>query len=194
MPAPATVSLASASPPPGDSLPAGPKSDAEWQQYERNLEGLAESLGVSDPKPITVVRWVSPEELTTAIPACMREKGYGVSPDGTYAAIPDAQMSVFNADMYACYAAYPVIPRYTDRLTDENIGNVYDWMISTEIPCLEAEGYPIDDVPSRATFISDYWGATPFFPYAQLRLSVSEQAKVEAVCAQWPPASVVYGD
>lgn len=176
----------------GEDLPNAPSSEAEWEQHVINMQGLATFYEVSAPPAIDVKGWVLPEESGDYVDDCMTGLGYAVT-DGSYESIPDAQQSQFQFDRYRCSASYPVIPKYTFAYTDQNIGNIYDWMVEDSIPCLADQGHSISGVPSRATFISNYRASGPFFPYEQLvHLPPAEFQALESICPQWPPAEVIY--
>lgn len=86
---------------------------------------------------------------------------------------------------------YPLDPQYTQPLTDERLAIVYDYFVEELVPCLEAEGYPIPDPPSKAQFIDTYFSTENWHPFALAfgasRYSQEEYYRVYALCPQWPP-------
>lgn len=72
--------------------------------------------------------------------------------DGSFSPPPD-QQDTFDLTQYECWMAYPILRKYAQPWGDEQIEAQYDWTVDVLIPCLEAEGYAIQGIPSRETFI-----------------------------------------
>jgi hypothetical protein len=86
--------------------------------------------------------------------------------------------------------SFPIDPKYTTPLTDQQLGALYDYNLNTLVPCLEAEGYEVPDAPSKTTFI-DTFLSDPWYPYADAfgsgSYSQAEYYRVSELCPQWPP-------
>ncbi len=96
----------------------------------------------------------------------MHEQGYNVfvTFDGSQAPpvdLPESQYEAYELANYICYARYPVDQSTIPVFGDEQINILYSYYVDHLVPCLEANGYPIEYVPSkatfRATFESDQW-------------------------------------
>jgi hypothetical protein len=179
----------------GASLPLAPESEVEWSRYGDSLTEFQEGFGIKNPEPVEVVAWVLPEEQDQYRVPCVADEGFAKEADGSYFT-PEDQKSAFFLAQYVCMAKYPVSPQYLVPITDEQLKIAYDWMIATEIPCLEAEGYVISNVPTQDVFVSTY-ATRPFFPYEQvneLLTSNTEVAALEAKCPQWPATSILFAE
>lgn len=111
-----------------------------------------------------------------------------VTPDGglTSGVVPTAQGEAFAVARYVCSVQYAIDPKYSQPLTDTDLGKLYDYYLSTLIPCIEANGFEIPDPPSRATFIDTYLD-TAWNPYAQIDgFSQAQWDKLNQDCPQWP--------
>lgn len=84
--------------------------------------------------------------------------------------------------------AYPLEEKYLQPWTTETLEKAYDYFEDDLIPCLEAEGYPIEDVPSRGTFLDSYFdtGWTPYRDAFTGQYSQEECYRVLQLCPQWP--------
>jgi hypothetical protein len=179
----------------GVGLVGAPTSEVEWARYGQELLDLAKTYAIENPKPEEVVMWTKPEESLKYRDACVRKQGFSQDGDGTWIGITPEREGAFNLANYVCATAYPSMPKYTAPLDRADIGRAYDWTVHTVIPCLEAKGFTITDVPTREDFISSF-GTNPFFPYSQIEQFIgsnTQQAQLEADCPQWPPSEVLYG-
>lgn len=157
-------------------------------------EQLAAALRIDDPPAVEVVRVVTPEERGALVDACLAEQGFPVGEGSP--GIPESQMEAFDLAQFVCMARYPVDPELSGTWTEVQTAIQYEWTINTLIPCLEARGFEIEDVPSRSVFIETWFTDSAFLPYAQLPLqSITnvEFAALEQECPQTPPSEVLYG-
>lgn len=159
---------------------------------------VAAQYGITDPPHVEPVKTVLPEEATAYIDACMKDKGFASTGAGAYS-YPVDQQEAFNLARYECTVAYPPDPAYLQPFTEVQMGRIYDFMIETEIPCLESEGYTVTGVPSKEVFIQTF-STDPFWPYEQVTEQLLAQGKGEAAlaaleekCPQTPPSDVLYG-
>lgn len=163
-------------------------SDSERELLHLSLQTMAEFWGVDDPPIYPVTRWVPGEEGDDVRADCMAGLGYMRAPDGSYDT--GGQWDAFGAAQYECFARYPKDPQYLAPWREEQRRAQYEWVVQVLIPCLEEQGHPITDVPSREVFIEQY-ATAPFYPFGQI--SQPDFARVEAVCPpQQAPSSVLY--
>lgn len=166
--------------------------------YDEYLKTLQTASQIKDPPPTKMVRMISANELNTVWSDCMHEQGFDVSItfDGGQAPpidLPDSQGDAYALANYICYAKYPV-DQSTYIFGDEQIRIVYMYYIDRLVPCLEANGYPVDDVPSeatfRATFQSDPW--TPYKAVDAAKLSDASWLSLNRSCPQQPSDDILY--
>jgi hypothetical protein len=157
---------------------------------------MADYLGVKDPPQVEVARYVYSEELDGVLRHCLEEAGYPTGSNGGVD-VPTGNEDAFALARYTCYMKYPVPEKYTQTWTDEQLRNQYAWTTGFVIPCLEEHGHPIAPPPSESVFI-DSWASDPYFPFAEVRLSVPQtkydQAwdELEAACLQQAPDEVLW--
>lgn len=170
---------------------AGSAQVTEWRN------GLAQMYGLKTPPEVTPIREVWPEERDALILECMTSKGFPPDEPGVQGwAIPDAQMGAFNQASYECALSYPPRAETFEPLNDDQKNLIYDYVIDTQIPCLEAKGFVITEVPSRQVFVDTYL-SNPFFPQSQVGRQVTgdldtELASIEMDCPQSPPSEQLY--
>lgn len=172
-------------------MPAAEKTSSYLDQMSRDVAAV---LGVENPPPVAVVRWVLPEEVQALVSQCLTEQGFTVHPDGSREAPMDQQQALRLAD-YECTMQYPAKPVYAGPLVGSQIEIQYEWTVRALIPCLASFGVEILDVPSRAKFVAD-WSSNPFRPYSQLVDGVTPEtyADIEKSCPQNAPSRVVSGE
>lgn len=173
-------------------LAGAPSDDAQWDRYGASLRDLAKAYNITNPPSVAVVRWVKPEDESRYVNPCVAAKGFEMR-GRSFVNIDANKGQNFDHVMFNCMAAYPEMPKYTAVLNDDNLRNVYAWILKSEIPCLEKRGFRIVNVPSETEYVSGY-RLQPFFPFAQLpAMSESKSDALEMVCPQWPPSELVYG-
>lgn len=166
-------------------------SEAEY--LEIVSQGAAEYYEVADPPLVEVVRFVDTDELDEVSRQCMDELGFG----SDYLWFP-GQDGDFKRAEYVCIMRYPTIQRYTGDWGQDQKRIQYQWTVEFVIPCLEAEGHAIQNVPSEAEFL-DRYEADPFYPFSQVILTQTdpdvyntEWARLESLCTQIAPGVVAW--
>ena len=167
--------------------------------YDEYLVVLQQASGITDPPPTTMVRLISVNELNTVWSDCMHEQGYNVfvTFDGAQAApvdLPESQYEAYELANYICYARYPVDESTTPVFGDEQVDILYSYYVDHLVPCLEANGYPIEYVPSKATFRATF-ESEPWAPYGAVdvaRLSDNAWQSLNESCPQHPPDDILY--
>lgn len=156
----------------------------------------AEYYGVEDPPDVEVVRYVDTPERDAALRDCLTGAGYPTESNGGVN-VPSGNEDAFALAQYTCAVQYPVPERYTKTWSDKEIRLQYAWTVDFVIPCLEDRGHPISDPPSESVFV-DSWLSAPYFPFAQVSLTVAEgnfnQAwtELEDACPQQAPGEVLW--
>lgn len=164
--------------------------------HATRAKGLADYLKVKHPPTVEIVRYVSTQELDAVLKQCLAEEGY---PTGSHGGIdyPPDQEENFRLAQYTCYMRYPIPEKYAQAWTNEQIRAQYSWTVEFVIPCLEEKGHPISEPPSESVFL-DTWASAPFFPFSQVRLSVSDDQvnaswdALEGACPQQAPDEVLW--
>lgn len=163
-------------------------TESQREMHEAALQSMADFWGVDDPPEYPVTRWVLVEEADDIRADCMAGLGYERSESGSYDT--GGQSEAFGAAQYECIARYPQDPQYLLWWEEEQYRAQYEWVVQVLIPCLEEQGHPITDVPSRDVFIEQYETA-PFYPFGQI--PQPDFARVEAACPpEQAPTTVLF--
>lgn len=150
----------SASPQPDAGRVTGPLSmDAYW-------EGLASSLGVSDPPPVEIVREVEPgRDADSAWTSCLQDRGWAVEPQpggGWVVELGEGAEERYARDSYACRASYPVAERFRVEWGEEQTRVFYEHLVDNFVPCVRDQGYVISSPPSLESYVAgDMLGWVP---------------------------------
>lgn len=181
----------------GGGHEAGSTSEPEplldSQVHEEQLAGIAAMYGLIDVPEVQVRRIIEPAEWQTVLAACMAEQGFEKDADGSWPGIPVEQKDTFNAALYVCHASYPVPTVYSQPWSEPQKRAMYQYTVSTLIPCLEEEGFRITDVPTQETFV-DTFDTRPWWPYEQLDISSMSQNEIDELntrCPQTPPIELL---
>lgn len=130
-----------------------PDSEPTTRSQEEELRALAESLDITDPPEVEVVREVSPAESGEVHSACMVEAGWVQNDDLSFS-VPDDQRAAFNLARYRCTAAYPIAERYLQPMDTEQWAMVYDHYVEEFVPCAERHGFEVSEPPTRERFLA----------------------------------------
>lgn len=174
---------------PGPSI----RSEESDAAYLKDMsDAMSSYFGVADPPDVSVVRWVLPEEADDARRPCLEEAGFPSQPDGSYYT-PEDQRDAWNLAQYTCWMSYPVLQKYGGVWEAPQVEIQYEWTVTFLVPCLEAEGFPIHNIPSKAKFI-DSWSSAAFYPYSQVvgLATGTELRRLEKVCPQIAPSPVLW--
>lgn len=163
--------------------------------YEEGLEGTALMLGL-DPAQLPEVevrRVIEPVEWDRVFVECMAEQGYHRQADGSWPGIPVEQKDAFNTAVYVCHGSYPPPTVYSQPWDEGQKRAMYRYTVDSLVPCLQEQGYPVDQEPSEEVFISS-WDTQPWVPYTHLDLSALSQVQFEDLtrtCPQTPPLDLL---
>lgn len=122
-------------------------------EQERQAYGLPQM-----PYP-DLVRWIYPEEISSVMVPCLREKGFIVSSDpsgtGITGQVPSPQNRAFSTAYLECTAMYSIDPR-VDVVPDKTVlSATYDYWSESVIPCVRELGFSMADLPTRETWLAD---------------------------------------
>lgn len=187
-----------------DSVPEPPHLDVtpaqEAEQATIDLQRYADAVLVRYPDAVLPavdrVRYITTSEWGQTIADCLNEEGFDAttSPDGGLGTEQiDAQDEPYLIAMYVCNAKYPLDPRQTLPLVDDQIRYLYDYYVKVATPCLEGMGFEVTDPPSQPTYIDSYRVGPSWRPYedAALRSSPEQWQQILTECPEAPPG--VYG-
>jgi hypothetical protein len=165
------ASSTSAATSPSDSSSGDATSSADAEPFDADaavqaqLDGQWEMVLATSPdavRPtIEMIRYVSGHEWAGVMEGCMHDLGWPdtkATPDGGLDSgrIENSQVGARDLAMYTCSAKYPIDPKYSIPLTNDELSELYDYLANELQPCLEEEGYEVPDAPSRETFIESY--------------------------------------
>jgi hypothetical protein len=136
---------------------------------------------------------VDTSEIAQVMADCLGEAGFEVTPtpDGGVVAdaIPPAQDEAYATATYVCMVEYPLDPKYSVPLDDSRLQVLFTYYVDKAIPCLEAEGYAVEDVPSFRTF-ADTVATTGWSPLSEVlgtfRGSQAEWYRLQEACPSYP--------
>lgn len=161
---------------------------------EALLDADADSSGLAARPDVDLVRWITPEEWAPTLLECTRRAGYPVSytEDGgiSSATVPGDQTPALLRAMHVCTAQYTVDPRFSEPLTREQRGIVYDYLTESYVPCLQRLEIEVSEPPSRQSYVAtgEDEGWQP-----QLELPWRKVTEANATCPVRPRSDVLYG-
>lgn len=168
-------------------------STTDAQELDTLWEMYVERQFPDEPRPdVPLIRYATPRELAALKVECLNAAGFPdvvLTDDDavSYGAVPPEQELAFGLANYTCAAQYLVDPIYRAPLSAEQLGTLYDYYQSGLIPCLAERGYPVEDVPSKETFVANY-AAEGWNPYTQVAplIPPTDWAAMNDACPQWP--------
>lgn len=160
-----------------------PGLQQEWQQLQAQYPG-------TQRPDVDVVRVVDKEDWAEAIVDCLLDAGFPGVAAGVDGSISWQASSERAADFalakYVCAAQYPIDPKYTEPLTDAQIGTLYDYYVTEQVPCLEGLGVAVEPPPTRSDFIASYRAGPEWLPYLSLTEKQLVDGEVARACPQEP--------
>lgn len=118
-----------------------------------------------------LIRAIAPSEWSETIATCMTDAGFeSIAKGGAVetSSYPVEQALAQAAATYQCRVAYPIDPVYQQPYTAEEAAYLYRYLLNTVVPCLEAEGYSVADVPSDGTFKDQLDSGSEWSPFDTL--------------------------
>ncbi len=136
------------------------------------------------------IRFIDYTEWAHVMVGCMTDAGWTViegEDGGMGSSPPDGQEEAFAIAQYVCGVQYPVDPRQTSPLNEEQLIYLYSYLTDVAVPCMEALGVTgIPDAPSQQTFVETYSEADAWYPYSA-DMDAEQWSKVDKQCPQIPP-------
>lgn len=183
-----------AAPPPPD----GPTQAEIRERLDRQAalwwEAVAPGEPMPDVDPVRVVDDYSEQwrEILDCLTALELE-GVDLGSDGSWSlSSSDPELlRVLERAQWECAARYPVDPGSPDHaftLSDEQAQYLWSYYTTRLIPCIEAHGFPLTQIPSREEYLSQRWW-TPYFAMSQSPISPRDLAMLDALCPP-PPIAV----
>lgn len=141
-------------------------TDWDMKYYQSNLEEFAAAFGIENPPEVAIIRWVKPEESTDVLVECLQNAGFPVQrTEHGYEYNSDVNDGgAYDLAQYTCMAQYPVESTFARPMTQEQARRLYDYIIDTQIPCLEANGYGPFDLPTFESYLQTIQSPDMYFP------------------------------
>ena len=136
------------------AVPGPPTGEELDRLIDRQLDFQWQYIGLTpdDPRPeVERIRIVPVEEAEAVYRQCMVDAGYerfNVITASIYGGASKEQ----RVDIYTCVAQYPTPPASFGLFSEAQLDYLYDYFMQVTVPCLEANGVPVADVPSRDEF------------------------------------------
>jgi hypothetical protein len=126
--------------------------DAQWRDF-----------GTTDHRPLADdYKFLLPGGVGPAIMRCMRDAGYdnyAVARASDLADHPRSEPTPRESvAYYSCYHAWVGYDPSFDELSDDQIAVLYDYYRRSLVPCLEAAGFSVADVPTADGFAQPVTG------------------------------------
>lgn len=172
--------------------PAGLESVV--QQDIDNAWGMVVSQYPDAVRPeVERVRFVQLDEVAPIIADCLVSAGWTdvtATPDSGIdsGTVPTAQAEAYAIAFYVCHAKYPLDPKYSVPLDDDQIKLIYAYYRDGLAPCLEAQGFQVPDAPSEQQFLDTYAETGGWDVYGNVAPQVDQEGwyEINAECPQLP--------
>ncbi len=137
------------------------------ERYRDSVKADAAASGIRNPPAVALIRFISPAELGQTMTACLSGKGIPATVVANgfgyqVGDFPSSQNQAANLAQFECSASYPIHPQYLLRKSHIALEREYHWMVSTQVPCYQAQGFSISQPPSMDVWIASYatgaWG------------------------------------
>lgn len=161
---------------------------------------MAAELGLADATRVPIVRFTSPEEQFELVKDCYTEHGFEVEEQGSVFSVdvPPGQRGAMNRVQYECLSRFPIADDYRQEFTGAEYEVIYAHYVETYIPCLEAQGYEVEEPPTRTVYLADPQGYHPMDSVErQVAADIGDGklpsfGDLEERCPQQPPSEVLY--
>ena len=186
-----------AAPTPEPTADAPAEYTVEWV-VEQSWVTFSDAYPDVERPEVEVEQLESATAWPEAIAQCLRDDGYDDATATATGQVESASSGVedFELASYVCSARVPIDPKYFKPLSEEKVGIVYDYFVTTLVPCLAAQGQSTSAAPTREDFLAE-WDGVPFWnPYGEVQLEDIGQAEFDrllSVCPEYPSDEVLYG-
>jgi hypothetical protein len=171
------------------------EAQAAMDLENNRLHWLAAFPDVEIPD-VQRVRFIDWREWPDVMASCLTEAGFPTVPagGGIPTTPPSGQEQPYALAAYSCTAQYPVNPRQTKALDDDQLRYLYEYYTLEAMPCMRELGF--DDFsppPSLQTFRDDYNTSRSWTPFTEASngTPLDLWAEIEETCPQVPDA--LYG-
>lgn len=168
------------------AAPLTPDDDPSELTIEQRLRAVADEqwndvlvqYEDAERPPYAVVRMIDHDEWGEVIARCMNEAGFPSVKDSGDGGVLSGDLVISQGEAYAiamydCNARYPLDPKFNEPVTDEDLSLIYDYLVDTQMPCLEAHGYEVVEPPSRQQFIENY-ETDPWIPSGPIIMAIAQ--------------------
>ncbi|UOE42828.1 hypothetical protein [Agromyces larvae] len=160
--------------------------DQRWEQVASQFPNAVRP-------EVRLVRYVTPESAPAELAGCLVDEGFPdaeIRADGNLETGPMsvAQQQAYAVGLWKCSAMFPYDPAFNQKLTEQQIGRIYEYYTQELTDCLDREGYMVEEPPSEASFIEGYYSEPELWsPYARLAISSeSESMRLHRECPAMP--------
>lgn len=140
------------------------------------------------PESIERVRVIDELEWAEVLAECLTRNGFPATSDFGQVgvgSVPLGQDEALAVTRYVCHAQYPVRP--TAPLTQAGVEELYDYLVSEQVPCLEERGAVIPEPPSKATFVEEFGTTGNWWPHNYVAPSGPEADwETRIACPEYP--------
>ncbi len=159
------------------------------------LQQSADTLGITDPPRVAIVRETSPFDSLQTQVDCLRAAGYDA--EESQGAIHGAAnvenpteeyWQQFSLAVWVCEAQYPLAEIYYKPPTEEQKQAYADYYLDELPTCLEGYGVQFETPPSREVYLARFDSDGPWWsPYVTALIPPGKTDEVMAACPQGIP-------
>lgn len=181
-----------AEPPKPPTMTEAEKTAAYLTETDTQWESVLERFPDAFRPDVDLVRYIQPNEWSKVMASCLSDAGIEatISEDGGIeTSTPVGQEEPHAIAWYVCQAKYPGDPELAQPLTSAELEYLYNYLVNDLTPCLEAEGYKVDDPPSLQTYTDTYLTADAWTPYSSVLGAGGQESwnKINRKCPQNAP-------
>jgi hypothetical protein len=155
--------------------------DTKWDSFHERYPGITRP-------DVAIQKVINPDDWGDVVGQCMRDDGFPdvkVENGQVGWTSETGQESALQLAFFVCEARFPIDPKYTRDLTDAQWGLLFDYYVTTLVPCLSTFGYEIPDPPSRTAFIENHGaGDAAWAPYMFVDAGAENWDELNATCPQ----------
>ena len=134
------------------------------------------------------IRVIDELEWAEVLAECLTRNGFPATTDFGQVgvgSVPLGQDAALAVTRYVCHVQYPVRP--TAPLTQAGLEELYDYLVSEQVPCLEERGAVIPEPPSKATFVEEFGTTGNWWPHNYVAPSGPEADwETRLACPEYP--------
>lgn len=149
----------------------GDAADSTWSRV------IAQFPSAARPD-VAVEKRVATEDAREILTTCLVESGLDLGVGGYNEYFPETAPD--GIAWYTCKARFPLEPEAAP--TEDQLGYIYDYLVSFVVPCLEENGATNAAPPTREDFIAE-WPNQGWFPYVTNAAPGSKESeKINSLC------------